>query len=93
MRGPGEADAGVVDQHVEAVGHLVGERAHRIQRSQVADHEPHVAGSVEQPAERLAAPLLAAGVGEDRGPFTGEAGGQCPPEAVGGSGDEDRVHR
>src|SRR3954451_6656438 len=88
----GEADARVVDEHVEAVGHLVGQRAPGAQRRQVADDEPHVAGPVEQVGERLAATLLAARMGDDGGALARQACGQRPAEAVRGAGDQDRAH-
>jgi hypothetical protein len=86
------ADARVVDENVETVRDLLGEGAHRVERGEVAGHEAYVAGTVEQIADRLPRALLGAGMSEDRGSIAGQARGERPAEAVGGSGDEDGGH-
>jgi hypothetical protein len=89
-----EADAGVVDERVEARlggGDLRGHRAHLGERREVGPvgAQPLRARRLAQLAEGAVEALLAAAVEQDGCAAGREIGGHAPAEAVGGAGDQD----
>jgi len=88
------ADAGVVDQHIEAGlarEDLLGQRADGAQGREVGLVGAHPVGAAARGdlGLGLGDPLGIAPVDQDRGAGGGKLAGQCPAEAVGRAGHQD----
>jgi hypothetical protein len=89
-----EGDAGVVDQHVQTVvgaEHGLGEVADLIEAGEIGAVEFEVrisARALDLRQHRVALRLVAA-VQQDACAVAGQAGGDKPAKAIGGSGDKD----
>ena len=89
---PGRADAGVVDEHVEAVGlapHRIGQRAHLRERREVGAKEARLAAALRDPLDESLAPRAVAPVQDDARAIRREPLGDIAADAVGRAGDED----
>ena len=90
-------DAGVVDQHVQAVGeavHLVGQRPHLAQRREVGEHhlDVVVAGRrADLAARRVRRDAASRPCSRTRAPADGKLASRLFADAVGRAGDHDRA--
>lgn len=94
IAGDRRADAGVVDQCVQArdlAAGLLGERAHLLERGEVGAQptQPLVAGRGADLLDRLASALIVAAVEQERRVLLRELSRQRASEPVRGAGDQD----